>query len=147
MIDAPIQPTSPGQALVTIHGLTAEATVESYCIRESEGAYCADALPLGRNSPALPALAGARAGILLGAPARRVTATMARFAEPGNLPRAVGPRLAVTRRGRTGRRWIIALPGRPPNARAVLRFAVSYSQYPADRANRIFFDVRVTAAR
>jgi hypothetical protein len=49
-----------------------------------------------------------RVMLLLGAGARRVTATVARL-RVGNYPKPVGRPLPVTRRGDSGRRWPMLL--------------------------------------
>lgn len=143
-IDAPRLPAglARAQALVTIHGLTAPATVETYCARSSREAYCVDAVLIASDSAALPAAPAARAGVLLGHRARGVSATMARLVS-GGAPQPIGGSLAVTQRSRGGRRWAIALPADELPEGAVLRFGVAYSDYRVDGGKRVFFDIRV----
>lgn len=144
-IDAPRRPAGLGRALVTVHGLTAEASVETYCASGGGSAYCADAGPLADESPVLPAAPAARAGVLLGHPARSLTASIARVESDGP-PSPASPRLNVKRRGRGGRRWAVALPAGALPDHAALRFGVAYRGYHVAQGGRVYFDVRVAPA-
>src|SRR3954464_1913784 len=75
--DAPRPPKGLGEALVTVHGLTARSNVQSFCARNKREALCADAAVIPQDSPVLPVGPSARAGVLLDHRARSVTASIA----------------------------------------------------------------------